>query len=1127
MSVNLLNVKKHIRNFDFTTLFIDELGWNNPPRRQLLPVTIGQQTFTLHTVAEKGGFQVFLCKVEEGEIPYANERKKFEKQITPLAAEHLLIFSDGNKQLWQWALREPKMPLRLFTERFETGSGGERLAQKLQHLEITLEDEERGIGITDVTGRSRKAFYVEKVTRQFYKEFETEHKIFAKAIVGIADEKMRDWYASLMLNRLMFVYFIQAKGFLDGDADYLQNKLKACQRSFGKDEFFPFYRKFLLRLFHEGLGQEEHSSELVKLIGKVPYLNGGLFEVHKIEQENKDALNIPDDAFKKVFDFLDKYDWRLDDREKTQPQSPIDFRQKKEEINPDVLGYIFEKYINNKQMGAYYTKEDITEYISKNTILPFLLERVRQENRASFDLKEGMWQLLRENPDRYIYAALRKGVIDERNEIIETPEEIAAGLKDVSKRGGWNKPADDKYRLPTETWREYAVRRTRCLEIREKLKRGEIHEINDLITYNLDIRQFIQDAIEESESVDFVKALYRAVAGRLPEQSNEKFEHGISILDPTCGSGAFLFAALNILEPLFETCLDRMTDFVEEADKLGATTKYKPFRRVLEEIEHHPNREYFVLKSIIVGNLYGVDIMPEAVEICKLRLFLKLAARVEKDNSRKNFGLEPLPDIDFNIRAGNTLVGFVDKKSVDVCFDGDNIKPKLGFAEVDSEKSRFYEDVELTNRAFERFRLQQTLYGGKVTKEEKDRLRNQLKTLSDKLDIFLAREYGVNVERKADFEKWRKSHQPFHWLTEFYGIINDGGFDVIIGNPPYVEYSKVKDIYQIRKYKTEDCNNLYAFCTEKALKLLSKIGRFGMILPNSSISADKMSDLQNLLTIKKTWISNFAWRPAKLFEGANMLLAIILVSNNETKSTVSSTRYHRWYNDFRQFLFQLLNYHDVSSQIQRGTIPKFPDYLYGQIHRKILAKSNGKKVSSHFHPRSTEHFIFYFRAVLYWVKILDTIPIFKEDGIQTTTGEMKTIFTLNEESKYILASLLSSSLYSTYYTVWSSCQVINSRDFEMPFDEKSLDKLSRTSLLELGKKIQADYQENSKLITRNYSSRGRTFQMVKQYFYIKESKPIIDEIDRILQKHFGFTDEELDFIINYDIKYRIGGDTDE
>ena len=70
--------------------------------------------------------------------------------------------------------------------------------------------------------------------------------------------------------------------------------------------------------------------------------------------------------------------------------------------------------------------------------------------------------------------------------------------------------------------------------------------------------------------------------------------------------------------------------------------------------------------------------------------------------------------------------------------------------------------------------------------------------------------------------------------------------------------------------------------------------------------------------------------------------------------------------------------------------------------------------------------------------------------------------------------------------------------------------------------MQSDYQRNSHIKTRNYSKKGREFTMQKQHFFIKHSKPIIDKIDRILGKYYGFTEEELDFIINYDIKYRMG-----
>ena len=94
---------------------------------------------------------------------------------------------------------------------------------------------------------------------------------------------------------------------------------------------------------------------------------------------------------------------------------------------------------------------------------------------------------------------------------------------------------------------------------------------------------------------------------------------------------------------------------VDEYDAGGGKAgpeKYKDFREIFAESAKHPNQNYFVLKAI-VNNLYGVDIMEEAVEICKLRLFLKLVAQVERLTA-----IEPLPDINFTIRGVNTLVGY-------------------------------------------------------------------------------------------------------------------------------------------------------------------------------------------------------------------------------------------------------------------------------------------------------------------------------------------------------------------------------------------------------------------------------------------------------------------------------------
>ena len=184
----------------------------------------------------------------------------------------------------------------------------------MRGIEFTLE-EEGNLGITDVTEKFQQSLDVEKVTKAFFKRFSDELTAFQKFINGFTKEGDRDWYASLMLNRLMFTYFIQKQGFLDDDEHYLRNRLKKVQEQDGPDRFMRFYRTFLRRLFHEGLGKPEadRSVELATLLGKVPYLNGGIFDPHTLEQDNPD-INIPDAAFEQIFLFFDQYQWHLDDR---------------------------------------------------------------------------------------------------------------------------------------------------------------------------------------------------------------------------------------------------------------------------------------------------------------------------------------------------------------------------------------------------------------------------------------------------------------------------------------------------------------------------------------------------------------------------------------------------------------------------------------------------------------------------------------------------------------------------------------------------------------------------------------------------------------------------------------------
>ena len=637
--MNKATFQVYLREANFRELFITEMGWNNYGGQAALPpIAVEDTEYQFTTIAERNGFQILVCEADA--IPSASLCRHIDTKLRRSANDYIAIYVLRNTEHHLWVAPVRQVEKRnIVTIEYETAAQADFLFSKIADLSFDLDERTT---IVDVKQRIQSTFAVnsEKITKDFYTGFKKEHDAFAKFITGIDDKitdlkanRNKQWYTSVMLNRLMFCYFIQKKGFLDGNVNYLRNKLEWCQQKRGENQFFKsFYKGFLVQLFQDGLNAPRHEREFEQVYGKIPYLNGGMFDQHQIERDYQD-IDIDDAAFERLFDFFDKWRWHLDTR----------ISASGKDINPDVLGYIFEQYINDRaQMGAYYTKEDITEYIGRNCILPFLMDKVAANTPKAFSPKGEVWTMLQQSGDRYLFDAVKQGYTEDWHTLI--PENIAIGLDTtkpnlLDRRKDWNTRTPEPFALPTEIWRETIERLQRCEGIIGKISRGEIHEVNDFITYNLDIRRFVQDLLEQTEDHLLVAHFYHAL-------------QQVTILDPTCGSGAFLFAALNILEPLYETCISRMEDFHRQNTNL--------FKDELAEIsqKYRSNIQYFIYKSIILRNLYGVDIMAEAVEIAKLRLFLKMVAVVEADRRAPNLGLDPLPDIDFNIRCGNTLVGY-------------------------------------------------------------------------------------------------------------------------------------------------------------------------------------------------------------------------------------------------------------------------------------------------------------------------------------------------------------------------------------------------------------------------------------------------------------------------------------
>ena len=223
MTLSLPRVRAALQSFELQKLFVEELGWD----RHLLTLTIpiNQQQFTLHAFAQKRGVQIFECSADQnGGIPDYKTRRKIEKQVGKSAHEHVIIFVDAAKttQVWQWVARQPGQPAAYREHSYSPAhQSGDALIQKLAAISIPLSDEE-AIDLTGTVPRLRDAFDRDQVTKRFYDQFKKEHGEFLDFIKGITAQGDKEWYASLMLNRLMFVYFIQRKGFLDGDPKYLR-----------------------------------------------------------------------------------------------------------------------------------------------------------------------------------------------------------------------------------------------------------------------------------------------------------------------------------------------------------------------------------------------------------------------------------------------------------------------------------------------------------------------------------------------------------------------------------------------------------------------------------------------------------------------------------------------------------------------------------------------------------------------------------------------------------------------------------------------------------------------------------------------------------------------------------------
>ena len=292
-----------------------------------------------------------------------------------------------------------------------------------------------------------------------------------------------------------------------------------------------------------------------------------------------------------------------------------------------------------------------------------------------------------------------------------------------------------------------------------------------------------------------------------------------------------------------------------------------------------------------------------------------------------------------------------------------------------------------------------------------------------------------------------------------------------------------------------------------------------MIVPVSLVSTDGFNSLRKFMVEKcsNLFLSNYAMRPGKLFDGVDKHLTIFISSIGSSNNLFSS-KYQRWLSECREALFSNIQYVAINKSVfHNDSIPK----ISTELQLSILLKIKKNKEIAHYLIGTGQYNGFHTRKLRYFVQFLDCAPkIFEEDGRMRVTSELKRLKFNSKEEKHIGIATFLSTLFFWYYIDYSDCRNVNKREVHsFPFNLSNLSNADKSELYNLGVLLLNNLQDNSYFQIASYVKYG-TLKM--QTFRPRKSKFIIDQIDTILAQHYGFTEEELDFIINYDIKYRMG-----
>ncbi|HEG5396609.1 TPA: class I SAM-dependent DNA methyltransferase [Campylobacter coli] len=415
------------------------------------------------------------------------------------------------------------------------------------------------------------------------------------------------------------------------------------------------------------------------------------------------------------------------------------------------------------------------------------------------------------------------------------------------------------------------------------------------------------------------------------KNAQKELLNSIKICDPAVGSGHFLVSALNVMLSIYdelnlfdeEFYLEVQNDEILITNRKGEFVEYKRPHSDKDKAHLIQKELFYTKKDIIENNLFGVDINPNSCEITKLRLWIELLKHsfYQSFEDEAYHDLKTLPNIDINIKCGNSLISYfeIDKSLSHY----PNIKERMNKYKniVKDYKEGFYTDKNQINQEIKNLKIsfKNFCFADKFKKEMKSfnekcekyskKYGNFLAVNDENLRIFVSANLTLfdfdEKEAKKEFANLKKEYDnifnlennhSFEWRFEFPEILDDDGnfqgFDLIIGNPPYIRQEEIKELKPnlAKNYKVyKGTSDIYTYFYELGFNILKSNGVLSFITSNKYTRAGYGEALREFLLKNVSILDYIDLNGIKVFDSATVDTSIL--SFEKLKSKDSSFRY--------------------------------------------------------------------------------------------------------------------------------------------------------------------------------------------------------------------------------------------